>query len=134
MKGKQVTKATAWKWFSLYIRLRDSFEGGVVKCITCDTYKHFREMQAGHYLSQGAYKRIIFDERNCHVQCVACNHFKGGNLLHYTVYMTQRYGADILDQLKITNRINPRGYDFGAIADIYRNKVNELCKAKGIEL
>ena len=131
---KTATKATAWKWFSLYIRIRDSFEGGIVKCVTCTTHKHFREMQAGHYLSQGAYRRLVFSESNCHVQCVSCNHYKGGNLLHYTIYMTKRYGVDILDALKLANVTNPRGYDYAKIAEEYRGKVKELCNQKNIAL
>jgi len=133
---KTMTKTTAWKWFSLYIRLRDSFEGGYVKCCTCSSVKHFKDdMSAGHYFTKGAYKRLEFDERNVHGQCnYACNRQKSGNLGVYTGYMIERYGADIFDRLKLANVTNPRGYDYAKIADEYRGKVKELCKQKGIEL
>lgn len=129
-----MTKETAWKWFSLYIRLRDSFEGGYIKCCTCDSYKHFRDIQAGHFLSRGAYKRIVFDERNCHAQCVACNHFKSGNLAIYNQFMVKRYGYQVVDELYVANRTNPRGYDYKELADKYRVLVKELCERKNIIL
>jgi len=131
---KPKTKATAWKWFSLYIRLRDANEYGVVKCCTCNSVKHFREMEAGHYYTQGAYKRIIFDERNVHQQEKSCNHFKSGNLGVYTGYMIERYGADIFDKLKLANHTNPRGYDYDELTRVYKEKVKALCAEKGIEL
>lgn len=55
------SKATAWKWFSLYIRLRDASLDGYVRCCTCSSIKHFKQIQAGHYYSQGAYRRLIFE-------------------------------------------------------------------------
>ena len=129
-----MTKTTAWKWFSLYQRLKDSFEGGIVKCVTCRTHRHYKEMHCGHYFTQGAYKRIIFDERNSGSQCVSCNLYKSGNLGEYANHMIMKYGSDIFDKLKLANVTNPRGYDYAKIADEYRGKVKELCKQKGIEL
>ena len=120
------SKATAWKWFSLYIRLRDASLDGYVRCCTCSSIKHFKQIQAGHYYSQGAYRRLIFEEKNCHPQCVACNHYKSGNLIKYSEFMAKKYGVEIFDWLKIKNTTNPRGYDFKSISDFYRHKSQEL--------
>ena len=129
-----MTKATAWKWFSLYIRLRDSFSGGYVRCCTCSIIKPFREIQAGHYFTQGAYKRLVFTEQNCHAQCVSCNHYKSGNLSIYTQFMIDRYGVKIFDQLKLANRVNPRGYDYGLLTEIYKKKAKAIAAEKGVDL
>ena len=91
-------------------------------------------MQAGHYFTQGAYKRLVFDERNTHCQCIACNHYKSGNLGIYTGEMVARYGHDIFDKLKLANHTNPRGYDYDELTRVYKEKVKALCAEKGIEL
>ena len=40
------------KWFSLYIRLRDS-ENGLIQCFTCGTVKNYKSgMQNGHFQSR----------------------------------------------------------------------------------
>ncbi|MBW3545546.1 MAG: recombination protein NinG, partial [Bacteroidetes bacterium] len=38
--------------FSEFIRLRDSDHQGVCKCITCGDLKHWREMDAGHFVTR----------------------------------------------------------------------------------
>lgn len=55
-------------------------------------------MQAGHYKSS-MYNATKFDERNVHPQCFSCNIMRAGNYTVYALYLTRRYGADILEEL-----------------------------------
>lgn len=124
----KAAKNTAWKWFSLFIRLRDAFNGGYVKCCTCSTIKHYKEMQAGHFFSQGANRRIVFDLQNCHTQCVSCNMYKSGNLGIYSGFLADKYGNNIFTELAKRNITNKKYQesDYREMADTYRIKVNKL--------
>ena len=64
--------------FSEYIRLRDSNKEGICKCITCGEYKHWREMDAGHFISR-EHMATRWEEENAHAQCPSCNRFKSGS-------------------------------------------------------
>ena len=67
------------KWFSLYIRLRDSNEYGIVQCFTCGKIGHYKKggMQCGHFQSR-RHHATRWNEQNCQVQCVKCNMFEQG--------------------------------------------------------
>ena len=66
--------------FSKYIRLKYADKQGMVKCFTCDTVKHWTQMQNGHYVGRAS-MFLRFDERNCRPQDEYCNCHKHGNLL-----------------------------------------------------
>ena len=46
-------KRQADKWFSEFIRLRDSDANGRVKCVTCSHTNHWRQLQNGHWITRG---------------------------------------------------------------------------------
>ena len=58
--------------FSQYIRWRDADADGLVKCISCDTKKHVKQMQCGHLFSRRHYA-TRWHEKNCAGQCYGCN-------------------------------------------------------------
>lgn len=126
--NRKKAEATAWRWFSLWIRIKDADCFGIVKCYTCTTRKHYKSMEAGHYKPQGHYKGIKFEERNTHPQCNSCNQHKSGRLDVYAVKMIEDYGTGIFDELMLLNRVASRklGSDFREMADKYRL----LCKEK----
>lgn len=84
--------------WSQYIRLRDSDRNGMVKCISCDTVKHWKEMQNGHFVTRGV-NSLRYDEQNCNGQCVACNMFKSGNLFEYGRQLDLKYGDGTAEAL-----------------------------------
>lgn len=100
-------KKDAWKVFSQYIRLRDCLattgtrEWGI--CITCDKRFHFKKLQAGHF-TDGRHNSTLFDSRNSHGQCAACNIFGCGKKALYSVKMLDKYGAKILKELNERNK------------------------------
>lgn len=96
--GLKSIKKKAWKEFSRYIRMRFADERGLVKCCTCGTLKHWKEMQAGHFIP-GRCNSILFDERGCHAQCRRCN-FNEGNGPEYYPFMLKEYGKEIIDELR----------------------------------
>jgi hypothetical protein len=65
--------------FSQLIRLMYADEHGQVKCYTCETVKHWKHMQCGHFVSR-AEMPTRFSVKNCRPQCKVCNEDKRGNL------------------------------------------------------
>ena len=99
------------KWFSWYVRLRDSDyvegEGWYGPCITCDNVllvhdtegKWKSNTNAGHFVSRG-YHHTRFDETNVSLQCVRCNKWKGGEYTMYKVRLNEKYGAGEAERLE----------------------------------
>jgi len=87
-----------WKKFSLHIRLKYADQNGYVSCYTCGENKHYKEMQAGHYIKRSR-KMLKFDERNVRPQCQRCNLFLDGNQDAFAVRLEQEYGYGILQEL-----------------------------------
>lgn len=82
----------AQKVFNAWIRERDKDKG----CISCNG----KVEQAGHYFSQGHYSGLRFDELNTNGQCVKCNLYLSGNLIHYRQGLVQRYGSAMVENLE----------------------------------
>ena len=69
-----------------YIVIRDK---GI--CFTCGKPGD----QAGHF----CHNRLDFYLMNLHCQCVACNHFRSGNLGVYAVNLDKKYGLGTAEAL-----------------------------------
>ena len=98
------------KYWSRYVRLRDSEFNGVSfvgTCITCtktDTIAWFDEdgnlryskgWDAGHFVSRGN-KVVRFDEMNVNLQCaMRCNKMRSGEMVKYRAALKLKYGDGI---------------------------------------
>lgn len=80
--------------FSLFIRLKFADKNGNVRCFTCGAFKHYKEIQNGHYVTRGKYS-TRWDEDNCRPQCYGCNIGRNGN---YPVF-SQNLGMKKIDEL-----------------------------------
>ena len=121
----------AWDAMSRYIRLRDCLrttgtaEEGV--CCTCGAVKEFSNLDAGHFVP-GRSGEAMWDERNCHGQCTKCNRYHAGLLLEYRDFMVERYGEEVIAELRLKAKI-PTFYspqDLREIEKEFKKKYNEL--------
>ena len=95
-------KKRAWEAFSGFIRKRDK------KCATCDS----PATQAGHFnheRDKGSNPNLggnmlWYCEKNVHGQCTACNVYKSGNIPTYALFLEEKYGAGILQELYALRR------------------------------
>jgi len=83
--------------FNKYIRQRDNEK----PCISC---QKGRVENAGHYLSQGHHSALRFNENNTNGQCVRCNLYLSGNLIHYRTNLVEKIGEEKVLQLEQTNK------------------------------
>ena len=146
--AKSTPKTKAWTAMSRYIRLRDALaycqehnidtqqfarpEDIIGRCATCGAVKSWYRMHAGHFISRGlgGSSGVYFDERNVHLQCAGCNAFKQGAPSEFKIFMLDKYGQGVVDELERKRHIPP---DFGALAmkataQYYREKYKELLK------
>lgn len=90
----------AWDLMSFISRTKDADSNGMVSCVTCDQLKHWKEMHAGHFFHGSKQRPITYDNRNIHAQCPGCNTYRGGARDEYACYISKRYGAHVLEELR----------------------------------
>ena len=67
-------------------------------CVTCGASHHRKKLQAGHFVSR-VHLATRWDERNVHPQCMACNVWKRGSPAEFSLFLTTKYGPNILQEL-----------------------------------
>lgn len=122
------------KWFSLYIRLREANEYGMVQCFTCGIVRGYKDgMQNGHFQSR-KHMATRFDEENCQNQCIKCNIFDSGQQYLFSIRLDEKYGegrAEELEQLaRTTLKISRVEYE--EKISYYKNLVKNLKEEKQI--
>ena len=123
------------KWFSLYIRLRDATDEGLVQCFTCGKVSHYKSgMQNGHFQSR-KHLATRWDEENCQVQCVGCNMFKAGEQYKFSIALDGKYGEGKAEELELLARtiMKVSRIDYEDKISYYGTLVEKLRKDKGIE-
>jgi len=79
-------KNDARVYFQKWIRKRDD----KLPCISCGKFAN--RYDAGHYFKAELYSGLIFDEDNCHKQCVRCNKELHGNESNYRIGLVKKIG------------------------------------------
>jgi hypothetical protein len=123
------------KWFSLYIRLREATDEGLVQCFTCGNVNSYKVgMQNGHFMSR-QFMSTRYDEQNCQVQCVGCNMFKFGEQFKFSLALDYKYGKgtaeELLHKSRQINKMNSK--DFEEKISYYKLIVEKLLKDKGLK-
>ena len=121
-----------WKIFSTYIRLRDSDENGIAKCITCSFRGEWKRFDCGHGVGR-QYKATKYDERNNHAQCARCNAWNGGEQVLYKEAVEKKYGEGTWNEIVLKSRqvCKRSQLDIDLMEDFYKKEVEKLKKIKG---
>lgn len=97
-KSKESTlRRTLDTIYSVYVRRVASDDRGYINCY-CGAKVKWQESDNSHYIPRGCLA-LRYDPRNTHPSCRRCNRFMGGNLQAYSLYLEQKYGAGILQEL-----------------------------------
>lgn len=98
-------KAKLWKLTSEYVRRKDASYQGFVACYTCDTLKHWKEMNAGHAIG-GHGNAVMFDLEVIRPQCVRCNMPPGcGMYYEFGTRLNQENGEGWYERKKDLSKI-----------------------------
>ena len=122
------------KWFSLYIRLREANEYGMIQCFTCGIVRGYKDgMQNGHFQSR-KHLATRFDEENCQVQCIKCNMFSQGEQFKFGIHLDSKYGEGKAEELEFLARTTLKisRVEYEEQISYYKTLVNKLIKEKGI--
>jgi len=119
------------KWFSVFIRLRDSDANGQTICITCQKVTQFDRVDAGHFMTRNNIS-TRFNEKNVHGQCRNCNSFKGGESIAHGIRIVERYGQSELDLLvfKSKSMMKLMPFEVKEMSKEYRIKARALFAEK----
>ncbi len=120
-KNIKLAKKKADTYFAEFIRARDIRRG----CATCAGYG---TGDCGHFITRDN-GHTRYDEKNCALQCIPCNRFKGGKQFEFSKYINMRWGEGTAEQLLIKSKMpgRPRRqYDYEQIAELYKTKLKEL--------
>ena len=134
-KNLSAAKKTCDTWFSKFIRIRDASQYGTCQCVTCDNVKHYKEMDAGHFMSR-RYMATRWDEQNVHAQCQRCNQYAAGEQYKHGKIINLRYGEGTSDYLMTKSRSLQKftKKEVMELARYYQEETNKLAKLKNIEL
>lgn len=110
-KYKKTLHKKAWKMMSDRVRERDNYT-----CFTCPTKGDKYTMDAGHFMHGSS----DFDERNINTQCKKCNRYLSGNLAEYTIRMMDKYGLDVVMELR-RKKHQPEIYTIKQLNEIILN-------------
>ena len=123
------------KWFSYFIRLRDSDENGFVRCCTCGLGRLWKYVDCGHYVGR-QHNGSRFSETNCAGQCKGCNKFEEGRKDKHRDYILKKYGQQELDLIESSKRHNRqlKQFELDYIENEYKEKAKALAKSKGIKI
>ena len=109
--------------FSQYIRLSNADNNGYCTCVTCNKTFHWKEIQAGHFMSRKHYS-TRWDENNVHPQCVACNVYRAGEQYKYSVFLGQ-YQAEEL-YLKSQELVKYTNVELEEMIEDYTERLKEI--------
>ena len=124
------------KSFNAYIRYRDADDSGFANCISCGKRIQLgtHDYQAGHFIPVSVSSLLRFEESNVNAQCSRCNKYQEGNTLNYEVGLKDKYGDNIVKELKASKN-GVRKWNKEELIDLmfyYQEATEEIKKAKGL--
>lgn len=127
-KDKHSAMVKADRYFSAFIRARDS-KNGVAVCCSCQ--KTTSTFDCGHFMSR-RFQATRYDELNANAQCLKCNRFENGNQFEHARYIDAKHGAGTAEKIRMKARMTCKRSqaDFERIAQHYKDRTDELTKIK----
>ena len=134
MKTISKLKKELDKWFSLYIRLRDASDEGLVQCFTSERVYHYKEIHAGHFISRRCLA-TRWCEINVQPQSAKDNLFGQGEQYRFGLNLDAKYGEGTAEELELKSRqtIKLSRVDYEDKISYYKDAVKNLKIEKGIE-
>lgn len=81
------------------VRLEGANSQGMCRCVTCNKFEHWKEINGGHFIPRVKTATKITRE-NIHPQCVSCNQYRAEEAkIYYYKFMVNKYGQSFVDEL-----------------------------------
>ncbi len=114
------------KVFSEYIRQRTANKNGYVSCVTCGKTDHWKNMDAGHFISR-KHLSTRWHDQNVQVQCKSCNVFRYGEQYKFSLWLGSDTSRALYDLSKKTLKLD--NYDLQDLIKIYEERCAEIKKS-----
>lgn len=123
-KSKKLAKKKADKYFSLYIRHRDTNDNGHGQCITCGKFVSVKNADCGHFALRDK-ESTRYDEKNCNLQCHHCNRFRSGLQYEHGKAIDEKHGQGTADKIIQKSKMlcKRTKSDYEWIAKEYKDKL-----------
>ena len=108
--------------FSIYIRRRYA-KNDISECVTCGKQAHWKELQAGHFMSRKHYA-TRWDETNVGVQCMGCNVYRYGEQYKFSKYLGKKTSDELLFKSRQTIKFS--NFELEELIIKYKNLVDIL--------
>ena len=108
--------------FSEYIRRRYA-KNDIAQCVTCGKKDHWKNLQAGHFISRKHYA-TRWNEENVQVQCVACNVYRYGEQYLFGVYLGEEKSQELLQLSREVVKFS--NIDLEIKINYFKRKIDEL--------
>lgn len=114
------------KVFSQYVRLRVCDEYGFSDCFTCGTRRHWKEVDAGHFITRAKFA-TRWDPVNVQFQCKRCN-MNGGQQYEFSRKLDSTYGEGTAEEIfiKSQKRAGYSNEDLQGMIALYSKELREL--------
>jgi hypothetical protein len=128
----KVSEETLWRWFSIYIRLRDCDKNGYCRCITTGKIDHWKNMDAGHFISR-RHKATKYDERNVYAQSRGSNRFNQGEQFKFGLAIDKIHGKGTAELLLAKSKLPYKELEIERKMRLeeYKKTARILAKEKG---
>lgn len=119
--------------FSEWVRLRDSDQNGICKCITSGEFVHWTECDAGHFITRDN-MATRWDEKNVNAQIRKDNRFLSGKQFEHGLAIDKKHGPGTASLLLIKSKSPCHFEDFEleAMYKYYKAEVKALRESKGM--
>ena len=97
--------------FSTYRRLLAADWQGVVRCVTCGKFFHWKRVDCGHFIGR-EFLSTRWSMTNTAPQCHDCNRHKEGLKHKFKEYIDNKYGEGVADKLELTSQFSKKTWDF----------------------
>ena len=111
------------KYFSLYVRISNSDEYGMCTCFTCGSRKHWKEIQAGHFMSR-KHMATRWHTDNVKPQCVKCNIYSQGEQFKFSQALGSKLALRMQKLSTSTRKFST--HDLESMIYDLKNKIKEL--------
>jgi len=135
--GIKQWKDEAWKWFSIWVRLKHANFFGRVKCYTCNKVGYWKGdgFQAGHF-NGGRLNAILLNEKEVRPQCYTCNCCKYGEQHEFGEKLRKEIGEDEFQKVKKQKHeeVKMTKKDWMEKANYYQNEAIKISNEKGLDI
>lgn len=123
------------KWFSLWVRLKDTDWKGWGECYTCGKRSYWLYLECGHFMSRQNMS-TRFEEQGCRPQCDHCNCALKGNLKKFKRKLISEIGLEeVLRIEKLAKQTKKWGRsEMEEQIWYYKTEVQRMGRDKGIKI